>query len=454
MNIIRKIKIFPVGDKNEQDRAYQYIRDGINAQNKAMNQYISSLYSSYLNEISEEDRKELNRLYGRVSNSKKGSAYSKEIEFPEGLSYSRIPRIVQSDFKKSVKDGLFKGKVSLPTYTLKNPLTIVPSYCCELRSINYETNKRNTGIYHNYPSDDIFLDHLYKKDVEIFWQFVNNILFKFDFGKVSRSYELRTVFKKIFERKYNVCDSQIQLKPRDNGVGEDIFLLLTIDIPQVEHHLDENVVVGVDLGQAVPATCAINTKYQPREYIGDGSVFLHHKQKYENQRRQLYKNLALCNGGHGRKKKLRKTEIRSKAESNFTDSYCHHISKKVVDFAIKNNAKYINIEDLTGINKKDKILGERWKYYTLQQDIKYKAEKHGITVRKINAKYTSQKCSVCGCIDKNNRHGRDFQCVKCGMKLHADYNAARNIAMSAEFIKEKEDKKGGKKKAKEAEQTT
>ena len=112
------------------------------------------------------------------------------------------------------------------------------------------------------------------------------------------------------------------------------------------------------------------------------------------------------------------------------------------------------MEDLTGINKKDKILGDRWKYYKLQSDIKYKAEKHGIVVRKINPKYTSQKCSVCGYTDENNRHGRDFHCVKCGMKLHADYNAARNIAMSTEFIEEKEDKKGGKKKAKEAEQTT
>lgn len=454
MKITRKIKIHIIGDKEEQDRVYKYIRDSINVQNSAMNQYISSLYSAYLNEISEEDRKELNRLYGRVSNSKKGSAYSKEIEFPKGLSYSRIPRIVQADFKKSIKDGLFRGKVSLPTYTLKNPLMIIPSPCFGLREIMHEKYKVNTGIYHNYPSNDVLLDHLYKKDVEIFWQFMNNILFKFDFGKISKSYELRTVFKKIFEGEYDICDSQIQLKPRDNGVGEDIFLLLIIDIPQVEHHLDENVVVGVDLGQAVPATCAINTKWQPREYIGDGSVFIHHKEKLKNQRRQLNKNLALSSGGHGRKKKLRKMKIYSESESNFADSYCHKISKKVVDFAIKNNAKYINMEDLTGINKKDKILGDRWKYYKLQSDIKYKAEKHGIVVRKINPKYTSQRCSVCGCIDENNRHGRDFHCVKCGMKLHADYNAARNIAMSTEFIEEKEDKKGGKKKAKEAEQTT
>ena len=452
MIITRKIQIIPVGDKNEVNRIYKYLRDAISAQNRQMNLEMSNLYISEILNVSKEDRKELHNLYNRIPKSKKGSAYDKSMPFQTGIPISTATQYVESVFK-SAKKELVKGETSLPSYGKKNPLRIEPKYC-RLRSIVQETTGNKVGIYHNYFSHTDFLNHLYDKDIEIYMQFVNKMLFKFKFGKVSKSYELRTIFQKIFEEKYDVSGSQIQLKPRDDGVGEDIYLLLSIDIPPVEHYLDENVVVGVDLGQAVPATCAINTKYQPREYIGDGSVFLHHKQKYENQRRQLYKNLALCNGGHGRKKKLRKTEIRSKAESNFTDSYCHHISKKVVDFAIKNNAKYINIEDLTGINKKDKILGERWKYYTLQQDIKYKAEKHGIIVRKINAEYTSQKCSVCGCIDKNNRHGRDFHCVKCGMKLHADYNAARNIAMSTEFIEEKENKKGGKKKAKEAEQTT
>lgn len=452
MNIIaRRIKISPVGNKEEVNRVYKYLRDSINAQNRQMNLEMSNLYVTNMLEATEEDRKELHKLYMRIPKSKKGSAYDESLPFQTGFPIGTAIKYVDSAFSKAKNDGLLKGKTSLPVYNKANPLRIDPKLC-RLQSANKDkAGCSNTGLYHNYSSHTEFLDHLYKKDVEIFLQFVNKIVFKIDFGKVSKSYELRTIFQKIFEEEYDIGGSQIQLKQKDTGKGEDIFLLLTINTPQVEHNLDENIVVGVDLGQAVPATCAINTKWQPREYIGNGSVFIHHKEKLKNQRRQLNKNLALCSGGHGRKKKLRKMKIYSESESNFADSYCHKISKKVVDFAIKNNAKYINMEDLTGINKKDKILGDRWKYYKLQSDIKYKAEKHGIVVRKINPKYTSQKCSVCGCIDENNRHGRDFHCVKCGMKLHADYNAARNIAMSTEFIKEKEDKKGGKKKSKEAE---
>ncbi|WP_297216731.1 zinc ribbon domain-containing protein, partial [Thermoplasma sp.] len=45
----------------------------------------------------------------------------------------------------------------------------------------------------------------------------------------------------------------------------------------------------------------------------------------------------------------------------------------------------------------------------------------------VNPKYTSQKCSICGYTDKNNRHGSVFRCNNCGFELHADLNASRNI---------------------------
>lgn len=117
MVLTRKIQLFPDGDKNEIDRVYKYLRDGISNQNKAMNQYISALYVATIEEASKEDRKELNQLYGRISTSKKGSAYSQEIIFPKGLPIaSSLTMKVRQDFQKSVKDGLLYGNVSLPTY--------------------------------------------------------------------------------------------------------------------------------------------------------------------------------------------------------------------------------------------------------------------------------------------------------------------------------------------------
>ena len=55
------------------------------------------------------------------------------------------------------------------------------------------------------------------------------------------------------------------------------------------------------------------------------------------------------------------------------------------------------------------------------------ANNRGIRVHLTNAAYTSQECSVCHHIDKNNRNGRFFECVNCGYKQDADANASRVI---------------------------
>jgi putative transposase len=55
-------------------------------------------------------------------------------------------------------------------------------------------------------------------------------------------------------------------------------------------------------------------------------------------------------------------------------------------------------------------------------------EEFGITIRYENPTYTSQECSVCGYVDKNNRTSQSaFNCKFCHSILHADVNAPRNL---------------------------
>ena len=50
-------------------------------------------------------------------------------------------------------------------------------------------------------------------------------------------------------------------------------------------------------------------------------------------------------------------------------------------------------------------------------------------VEKVNAAYTSQRCSVCGIVDASSRQSQArFACTSCGYTGNADVNAARNIA--------------------------
>jgi len=53
----------------------------------------------------------------------------------------------------------------------------------------------------------------------------------------------------------------------------------------------------------------------------------------------------------------------------------------------------------------------------------------GGLITKVPPHYTSQSCGFCGHIEKQNRKGIIFKCLKCGHMNHADVNGAENIEM-------------------------
>ena len=56
------------------------------------------------------------------------------------------------------------------------------------------------------------------------------------------------------------------------------------------------------------------------------------------------------------------------------------------------------------------------------------SEKYGTTIEEVNPAYTSQTCLSCDYVAKKNRRSQSvFICACCGLKLHADINAARCI---------------------------
>lgn len=62
----------------------------------------------------------------------------------------------------------------------------------------------------------------------------------------------------------------------------------------------------------------------------------------------------------------------------------------------------------------------------LNQKVDWIAAKQGKPVAEYEPSYTSQKCSQCGHISKDNRDGEKFICTACGHIDHADTQAARN----------------------------
>ena len=91
------------------------------------------------------------------------------------------------------------------------------------------------------------------------------------------------------------------------------------------------------------------------------------------------------------------------------------------------------VEDLCNIKYKSKYnnktndLMARWTYRPLLDRIEMTCEAKGILLVKVSPAYTSQMCSSCGHVSKENRNGDFFVCMNCEMKMNADLNATINI---------------------------
>ena len=87
---------------------------------------------------------------------------------------------------------------------------------------------------------------------------------------------------------------------------------------------------------------------------------------------------------------------------------------------------YVKDKDNKDINynRKVKFLG----LSSLKQEVEHIARNYDIAVSTVQASYTSKMCPICGCIEDENRPNQEtFECIECGYKDNADFNAAKNI---------------------------
>jgi IS605 OrfB family transposase len=128
---------------------------------------------------------------------------------------------------------------------------------------------------------------------------------------------------------------------------------------------------------------------------------------------------------------------------NFIKNQFHQISNKLVKSLSRDNTEVLYLEDLTGLRKRQTekhssnrelelrfILNNCYPYAMLQEMLRYKCERNGIKVKFINPAYTSQKCSGCGSLNTRRPTQNRFECLDCGLRLHADLNGARNIMVA------------------------
>ena len=121
-------------------------------------------------------------------------------------------------------------------------------------------------------------------------------------------------------------------------------------------------------------------------------------------------------------------------ENRWMQDINHQVSKALVE----NNPKHtlFVLEDLSGVRNatervctKDRYVSVSWSFYDLEQKLIYKAKQNQSAVIKVNPRYTSQCCPVCGHIEKSNRNKKLhlFTCKNCGYKSNDDRIGAMNL---------------------------
>ena len=403
---VRKLKlVIRETDKELRSQKYKFIRDSQYAQYRALNVamgYISSAYLKANKDIKSEEYKEAIKL---LTNS---NPIFNGIEVGTGIdTLSAVTRKARKDFSASLKNGLARGERNLTSYRRTYPLIT-----------------RGRDLKFRYEDNDIVI------------KWVNKIEFTVITGSNNmkeNTIELKHTLHKIINNEYKIKESSLMFDKNNN-----LILNLTFDIPDKEaHEIVPGRTLGVDLGIATPAYVCLSDTTYIRSGFGSANDFFRVRQQMKDRRKKLYASLTVVKGGKGRNKKVKAADHLRDKERNFAKTYNHQLSHKIVKFAKDNKCEFINLEYLTKDGFENRILSS-WSYYELQNMIEYKAEREGIKVRYVDPAYTSQTCSKCGHVDKENRPTQaKFKCVNCGLELNADHNASINIARSDNFVDKK-----------------
>lgn len=199
-------------------------------------------------------------------------------------------------------------------------------------------------------------------------------------------------------------------------------------------------IVGIDVGIKKFATLSNGQVYQPV------NSFKTRSQKLARAQRNLARKIRGSNN-HKKQKQII-SAIHTKIGNTRLD-YLHKVSTSISknhamavleDLKIANMSKSAagtiekpgkSVTAKSGLNRS--ILDQGW--HTFKNLLQYKFNESGGDLIVVDPKYTSQKCSSCCHIAKENRLSQSqFVCVACGHAENADLNAAQNILAAGHAV--------------------
>lgn len=196
---------------------------------------------------------------------------------------------------------------------------------------------------------------------------------------------------------------------------------------------NDSQVVGVDMGVVRLATLSTG------EYYENPKIFNQYRRKLRIEQRSLSRKKK---GSANWRKQVRKLAKLYRKTANVRDDHQHKTTTEMVGsyggFVVENlqvsnmtrsargNAEKHgkNVRQKSGLNRS--LLGVA--PYSFLFKLEYKAKWSGRSFERIKAAYSSQECSNCGHVSKENRKSQArFECKCCSHSENADVNAAKVI---------------------------
>lgn len=135
---------------------------------------------------------------------------------------------------------------------------------------------------------------------------------------------------------------------------------------------------------------------------------------------ELYKKISRKKRGSN---KYKKSIIHKKNEINrITNQFL-----ETCDFDAIVVERLKNVKHKSKFSKKINNVIQYWNYRAVLNKLKISSKEEGFLFVEVDPSYTSQTCSNCGIINKDNRNGETYSCSTCSIEIDADINAAINI---------------------------
>lgn len=229
---------------------------------------------------------------------------------------------------------------------------------------------------------------------------------------------------------YNFDDASIYT-PSEADVIEELKQYAEAELAQATLGLDRGIVLNVATSNQTAYAYSDNEKKS--------------LEKAEKGKRRWQRRLARRVKGSNRSRKARgRVSKYADKQANIRENFAHQVSRKIVEepeiklfvfekLNLANMTKSAkgtvekpgkNVRQKAGLNRSllNAGLGK------IKQYTKYKALRKNKVVVEVNPKYSSQECSRCHYIHKQNRISQGlFCCTSCGFSANADYNAAEVV---------------------------